>query len=51
MTDEELDREQDRICRKLKIPPNGPNYHDVWRHGCLKDEFTRRGRIPDGGFD
>jgi len=51
MTDEELDRELGCIRSMLKTTPKGPHYEHVWKHDCLKHEFTRRGRIPSEGFD
>ena len=50
LTNEELEIELRCIRGILKTSLNGPHYGDVWKLDCLKDEFTKRGLIPSGGF-
>jgi hypothetical protein len=51
LSDEALDRELRHVCWFLKNTPDGPHCEDVWKQDCLKEEFRKRGRIPDGGLD
>jgi hypothetical protein len=50
LTDEALERELRHISRMMETTPNGPHYEDMWKLECLKYEFTKRRRIPSGGF-
>jgi len=51
LSDDSLDRELRHILWLLKNTPDGPHCEDVWKHDCLKDEFRKRGRIPDQAFE
>jgi hypothetical protein len=49
LSDEELHRELSRVRLLLKNTRNGPHCEDVWKHECLKHEFSKRALIPDEG--
>ena len=51
LSDEALDGELSHIRLLLKKTRNGPHCEDVWKHECLKHEFSKRGLIPEEGWD